>query len=63
MQITNFDISVENSTLDQLRDRLINTRYPDEITDSGWNYGTDLSYLKELVQYWHSDFNCPNNRP
>ena len=57
MQITNFDISVENSTLDQLRDRLINTRYPDEITDSGWNYGTDLSYLKELVQYWHSDFN------
>ena len=57
MQITNFDISVENSTLDQLRDRLINTRYPDEITGSGWNYGTDLSYLKELVQYWHSDFN------
>ena len=57
MQITNFDISVENATLDQLRDRLINTRYPDEITGSGWNYGTDLSYLKELVQYWHSDFN------
>ena len=57
MQITNFDISVENSTLDQLRDRLINTRYPDEITGSGWNYGTDLAYLKELVQYWHSDFN------
>ena len=57
MQITNFDISVEHSTLDQLRDRLINTRYPDEITGSGWNYGTDLSYLKELVQYWHSDFN------
>ena len=57
MQITNFDISVENSTLDQLRDRLINTRYTDEITGSGWNYGTDLSYLKELVQYWHSDFN------
>ena len=51
MQITNFDISVEHSTLDQLRDRLINTRYPDEITGSGWNYGTDLSYLKELVQY------------
>jgi len=62
MQITNFDISVENSTLDQLRDRLINTRYPDEITDSGWNYGTDLSYLKELVQYWHSDFNWPNQQ-
>ncbi|MCL0047518.1 epoxide hydrolase [Dehalococcoidia bacterium] len=62
MQITNFDISVENSTLDQLRDRLINTRYPDEITDSGWNYGTDLSYLKELVKYWHSDFNWPKQQ-
>ena len=37
MQITNFDISVEHSTLDQLRDRLINTRYPDEIAGSGWN--------------------------
>ena len=62
MQITNFDISVENSTLDQLRDRLINTRYPDEITGSGWNYGTDLSYLKELVQYWYSDFNWPKQQ-
>ena len=62
MQITNFDISVEHSTLDQLRDRLINTRYPDEITGSGWNYGTDLSYLKELVQYWHSDFNWPKQQ-
>ena len=62
MQITNFDISVENSTLDQLRDRLINTRYPDEITGSGWNYGTDLSYLKELVQYWHSGFNWPKQQ-
>ena len=57
MQITNFDISVEKSTIDRLRDRLINTRYPDEITGSGWNYGTNLSYLKELVQYWYSDFN------
>ena len=45
MQITNFDISVEHSTLDQLRDRLINTRYPDEITGSGWNYGLSLIHI------------------
>ena len=63
MQITEFNVSVEHSTIEQLRDRLINTRYPDQIAGSGWHYGTNLSYLKELMLYWQTDFNWPNNRP
>ena len=56
MPTTNFKISVDDSVIDKLKDRLTNTRYPDEITGSDWNYGTNLSYLKELVQYWQTTF-------
>lgn len=32
----------------ELRLRIRNTRWTDEIIDSGWNYGANLSYMKEL---------------
>ncbi|MFC1633942.1 epoxide hydrolase family protein [Planctomycetota bacterium] len=51
-----FRIEVSEAVLNDLRDRLARTRFPDQIEDAGWNYGTDLSYLKELCAYWRSDF-------
>ena len=62
MPTTNFKISVADSVIDKLKDRLTNTRYPDEITGSAWNYGTNLSYLKELVQYWQTTFDWPKQQ-
>ena len=41
---------------DDLRDRLKRTRFPDELNDADWSYGTDLSYLKELCEYWGEKF-------
>ena len=38
--------------LRDLRERLVRTRWPDESPDAGWDYGTDLAYLKGLVAYW-----------
>ena len=42
--------------LDDLRRRLETVRWPDEIPNSGWDYGTNLDYLKELVEYWRTGF-------
>ena len=51
-----FDLQVPEETLTDLRVRLAHTRWPDEIPDSGWDYGTNLAYLKELVDYWQHGF-------
>ena len=42
--------------LTDLRERLERTRWPDEVPEAGWNCGTDLAYLKDLVTYWRLDF-------
>ncbi len=45
-----FTIAVPEATLDDLARRLAATRWPDD--DAGWEYGTALPYMKELVDYW-----------
>ena len=37
-------------------DRLNQTRWPDEIQDSGWDYGSNLAYIRELCLYWAREF-------
>ena len=57
MDVKPFTITVEDSVLDDLRHRLAETRWPDEIPNTGWDYGSNLAYIKELVEYWRTDFN------
>jgi pimeloyl-ACP methyl ester carboxylesterase len=47
-----FEIRVEDAVLEDLRDRLARTRFPDQIDGTGWEYGLPVEYLRELVQYW-----------
>ena len=51
-----FEISIPQSVLDDLQERLARTRFPDEIEGAGWDYGANLAYMKEFVQYWHDEF-------
>lgn len=51
-----FEIHVDDAALEDLQDRLANTRWPDQIAESSWRYGTDIAYLRELVDYWQNDF-------
>lgn len=51
-----FTIQVKQSVLDDLKDRLHRTRWPDEPPKAGWKMGTNMSYLKELVQYWQHTY-------
>lgn len=39
-----------------LRGRLLRTRWPDQLPDVGWDYGTDRGYLRELCAYWADGF-------
>jgi len=50
-----FTIDVSDKTLADLKERLLKTRWPDEIGQD-WQYGTDLAYLKELCNYWANTF-------
>jgi len=54
--ITPFKIEVPDATLADLRERLARTRFPDQIEGANWDYGTELSYLRELVAYWKDHF-------
>ncbi|MDQ1510307.1 MAG: epoxide hydrolase [Actinomycetota bacterium] len=51
-----FRVEVPDAVLDDLRDRLARTRWPDQIPGSGWDYGTDLAYLQDLCGYWQTQF-------
>ena len=51
-----FEISVAEADIEDLKRRLANTRWPDQIAGTSWEYGTDLSYLRELVDYWQNEF-------
>lgn len=56
-----FDIDVPQTQLDDLVARLERTRYPDaETTGDGsapnWDQGVPLAYVRELVEYWRSDY-------
>src|SRR5262245_41191962 len=52
MQVDPFRIAVPDAVLADLRERLSRTRFPDEIEGGGWQYGTDLAYLRELIAHW-----------
>ena len=56
MELTPFTIRIPEATLADLRARLDRVRWPDEIPGAGWQYGTDLAYLRQLVVYWRTKY-------
>ncbi len=52
MTVQPFTLAIKQDVLDDLRDRLAHTRWPDEAPDAGWAYGTSLGYMKSLTDYW-----------
>jgi pimeloyl-ACP methyl ester carboxylesterase len=56
VQVEPFRIAVPEASLDDLRERLARTRWPDEVSDAGWEYGANLAYMRELIAYWREGF-------
>jgi microsomal epoxide hydrolase len=56
MRVEPFVVNVPQSTLDDLRQRLVRTRWPDAVLEEGWERGTDVRYLRTLTEHWLSRF-------
>jgi len=55
-EIRAFRIDVPQVDLDDLRDRLARTRWPDELPDADWEYGVPLGYVQNLARYWRTSY-------
>jgi pimeloyl-ACP methyl ester carboxylesterase len=55
-ELTPFRIDVPQADLDDLRDRLVRTRWPDQLPGAGWDYGIPLEYVQELAAYWRDGY-------
>jgi microsomal epoxide hydrolase len=51
-----FTIRVPDAVLADLKTRLKSPRVPESLNGDGWTYGTDTTYLKQLVAYWRDRF-------
>jgi pimeloyl-ACP methyl ester carboxylesterase len=56
MDVQPFTIHVPDEVLADLRARLAQTRWPDALPGAEWDYGSNLAYVKELVEYWRTRF-------
>jgi pimeloyl-ACP methyl ester carboxylesterase len=54
--IVPFRIQVPDAVLQDLKTRLRMTRLPREIPGTGWDYGTDLTYMQSLLDYWRDRY-------
>jgi pimeloyl-ACP methyl ester carboxylesterase len=55
-QIRPFRIEVPEAILDDLRDRLTRTRWPDELPGVGDSYGVSLDLVKSLAERWRTGY-------
>src|SRR5262245_21408480 len=52
-----FAIDISQEVLTDLQQRLQNTRWIQAVKeDAGWDYGIDVPYLEELVDYWQHSY-------
>ncbi|CAH1191915.1 hypothetical protein PAECIP111892_00788 [Paenibacillus auburnensis] len=56
MTVESFQIRVPDEVLDDLKYRLNHVRWPEPLGSTGWEHGTDLSYLQSLVTYWQEQY-------
>jgi pimeloyl-ACP methyl ester carboxylesterase len=53
-----FTIHIPSEMLADLQQRLQNTRWIQPVKeDAGWDYGMNVAYLEELVDYWQHSYN------
>ena len=47
-----FVIDVPEAVLEDLRQRLSNTRWTDDFANEDWRYGANVLYVRDLARYW-----------
>jgi pimeloyl-ACP methyl ester carboxylesterase len=56
VQVRTFHVAISQAVLDDLRDRIHHTRWPDPAPGEPWSQGVDLAYLRDLLAYWADGF-------
>jgi pimeloyl-ACP methyl ester carboxylesterase len=56
VQPERYRLQIRDEVLDDLRERLSRTRWPDEIPESGWQYGSSLDFMRRLIERWGDGF-------
>ena len=51
-----FHLYMPQAALDDLKSRLAQTRWPDELPGTGADYGATLSFVKQTADYWRTRF-------
>ena len=51
-----FKVRIPDSVLTDLRHRLAETRWPDQLPHTTWEYGADISTVRELAEYWQKSY-------
>jgi pimeloyl-ACP methyl ester carboxylesterase len=54
--VRDFRIETPQADLDDLRERLLRTRWPDPSTVEGWTQGVPLDYVQDLCAYWANGY-------
>ena len=52
-----FRLNVPEDTLSCIRRRIVDYPWHEMPDDGGWEYGTNLDYMKEFCSYWVEEFN------
>lgn len=47
-----FQVEIDAQEIDDLRERLLRTRWPEPATVEDWSQGAPLDYAREVVTYW-----------
>ncbi|MFL5269056.1 MAG: epoxide hydrolase family protein [Stellaceae bacterium] len=55
-QVTATTLHVPEPAISDLGERLARTRFPDQAPGPAWAYGTDIGYMRQLVEYWRTHF-------
>ena len=56
-----FIINIENSDLDDVFNRLKNSRLINDFGNKEWKYGTEENYLRDLIDYWLNKYDWKKN--
>jgi Epoxide hydrolase N terminus len=51
-----FTLSISDDALAQLSSKLSTVRFPNELNDAGWEYGSPLADIKRLTAYWQNGY-------
>ncbi|KAL8988387.1 MAG: hypothetical protein Q9169_008564, partial [Polycauliona sp. 2 TL-2023] len=51
-----YQSSIPDARLDLLKRKLSLASLPDELEDSGWDYGAPLADIKRLLKYWQEQY-------